>query len=54
MTVKTTTSVMKETGQTMVEYAVVLTLVVTVTLATYMTLGDTVASALDAVRSILS
>jgi Flp pilus assembly pilin Flp len=52
MTTETTNNVMSETGQTMAEYAVVLSVIVMVTMVAYMTLGDTVANVLDAVRKL--
>jgi Flp pilus assembly pilin Flp len=51
MTIDRTKKAMRETGQTMAEYAVVLAMIVVVTLATFTTLGNKVESAFTAVRS---
>ena len=48
-----TTSAMEETGQTMAEYAVVLTLIVVVTLVAFTSLGSGIETSLNAVRSVL-
>ena len=43
---------MNETGQTMAEYAVVLSLIIIVTLATFTSLGDGIENAFQAVRTV--
>jgi Flp pilus assembly pilin Flp len=48
-----TTNAMEETGQTMAEYAVVLTLIVLVTLAAFTTLGGGIENALNTVKNAL-
>jgi len=52
MTTDKITEVMSETGQTMAEYAVVLSLIVLVTLVTFTTLGNGIENALKAVRMV--
>jgi Flp pilus assembly pilin Flp len=44
---------MNETGQTMAEYAVILTLIIVVTLATFTSLGAGIENALNAVLTVL-
>jgi Flp pilus assembly pilin Flp len=53
MTIDRTKKVVSEAGQTMAEYAVVLTMIVLVTLVAFAALGDGVANALQTVRSAL-
>jgi Flp pilus assembly pilin Flp len=52
MTTERNRNVLDETGQTMAEYAVILTLIIVVTLATFTSLGDGVANAISAVRTV--
>jgi Flp pilus assembly pilin Flp len=53
MRIETTRNVISETGQTMAEYAVVLSVIIFVTVAVFILLGDSVAISLNAVRKIL-
>jgi Flp pilus assembly pilin Flp len=52
MTTETTSNVISETGQTMAEYAVVLSVIIFVTVAVFILLGDSVVVSLQAVRKI--
>lgn len=53
MTIDRKKQLATETGQTMAEYAVVLTMIIVVTLVAYMSLGNSVATLLNTVRSTL-
>jgi Flp pilus assembly pilin Flp len=48
-----TTKAMNEDGQTMAEYAVVITLIIIVTLVVFTTLGSGIENALNAVQNVL-
>ena len=52
MTTESLRNARDETGQTMAEYAVVLTLIIIVTVAAFTSLGGGVENALQAVRSV--
>jgi Flp pilus assembly pilin Flp len=52
MTTESLRNARDETGQTMAEYAVVLTLIIIVTVATFTSLGGGVENALQAVRGV--
>jgi Flp pilus assembly pilin Flp len=53
MTTERISNVISETGQTMTEYAVVLSVIIFVTVAVFVLLGDTVSTTLETVRKIL-
>ena len=52
MTIPRLDNIASETGQTMTEYAVVLSLIVLVTLVAFTQLGDRVQGAVEAARSL--
>jgi Flp pilus assembly pilin Flp len=52
VTTETTRNLISETGQTMAEYAVVLSVIIFVTVAVFILLGDSVVVSLQAVRKI--
>jgi Flp pilus assembly pilin Flp len=52
MTIDRMRVALNETGQTMAEYCVVLSLIIVVTLVLFTSLGNNVESALNAVRAV--